>query len=142
MRQPCRRRLHLRHQAGRGTVAAILSRSVMHPSCMHLSQPQSHLVMRIVSCRHMLSVLVCTCTSVRVRVFVCVCVCVCACVCVCFGATFPSCVCGWIRWIEMDCGNRAGSITRQAGSPRGTVAAIFPCTACVQPACCMLHSCT
>ena len=139
LRQPCRQRLQLRREARRrGTVAAILSRSVMHPSCMHLSQPQTHLVIRIVSCRHLLSVLVCTCASVRV----CVCV-VEKCVRVCFGAAFPSCVCRWIRWIENGLRQPCRrSISRQAGSPRGTVAAIFPCTACVQPACCVLHSCT
>ena len=92
--QPCRQRLQLRREARRGTVAAILSHSVMHPSCMHLSHPQSHLAIHIVSCRHLLSVLVCTCASVRV----CVCV-IEKCVRVCFGAAFPSCVCRWM----MDC---------------------------------------
>jgi hypothetical protein len=88
LRQPCRQRLHPRHHAGPGTVGAIPSCSVMHPSCMHPSQAQSRLVVCIVSCRQLLSLLVCTRVSVRVRV--------CVCVRVCFFGAACYRVCGWI----------------------------------------------
>jgi hypothetical protein len=128
LRQPCRHRPHLRLHVARGTVAAIPSRSVMHPSAC--TSPSVNLTSYC-----SLSVAD-NCLSPSVHM------CVSPCVCVCFGAVCSSCA-RMDRWSsEMDCGNRAGLMSRQAGAPRGTVAAIFHCTACLQPACSVPQSCT